>query len=84
MRGAQVHQCGEALRAGHVEVQQQQVRIGLVIDHRVQRLRVLRFADAGAGQQAQGDAAQGFAEQRMVVGDEEGGHGVRQGRSGTG
>ena len=73
---AQVHQRAEAVRAGHVEVEQQQVGVGMRLDHRVQRLDAVGF-DAGA---RRGSSApprpQRLAEQRMVVGDEDGGRGT--------
>ena len=72
MQRAQVHQRRKPLRAGHVEIEQQQVGIGFGFGQRIERLDVLGFAQLHVGQHPLHRATQGFAEQRVVVGDEDG------------
>ncbi len=72
---AQMHQRAESVRAGHVQIEQQQIGIAFAFDQRVQRIDAFGFVDRRRGQRARDRIAQGFAEQGVVVGDEDGGHG---------
>jgi hypothetical protein len=72
---AQMHQRAEPVRAGHGQIQQQQVRVAFAFDQRVQRIDAFGFADRRRRQRTCDRVAQGFAEQRVVVGDEDGVHG---------
>lgn len=69
MQGAQMHERAEALRAGHVEIEQSQNGVGFALWERVERVDVLGFVQHRAGNRPQHRAAQGFAEQRVIVGE---------------
>ncbi|MCY1375598.1 hypothetical protein D9M69_630240 [compost metagenome] len=81
---AQVHQRVEAVRAGHVEVHQQQIGIRVRIDQHVQRVHTVGFMQFHAGHHPLHGAAQRLTEQRVVVGDQQGGHGSAIHRDGKG
>ena len=80
MQRAQVHQRVEAVRTGHVEVHQQQVGVGMGIDQGIQRIHAVGLMQLHPRHHALHGAAQGFAEQRVVVGDQQGRHGKNRER----
>ena len=49
MLRAQVHEGAEALRAGHVEVEQEQVGVGFGLDQGVELVDAVGLAQHGAG-----------------------------------
>lgn len=75
VQGAHVHQRVEALRTGHVEVHQDQVGVGVLVGQLVQRFHAVGFKQLHAGNDALHGPAKGFAEQRVVVGNQKGCHG---------
>ncbi len=75
VQGAHMDQRVEALRTGHVEVHQDQVGVGVLVGQLVQRFHAVRFVQLHAGDDAAHGAAKGFAEQRVVIGNQEGRHG---------
>ena len=75
VQGTHVDQRIEALRTGHVEVHQDQVGVGVLVGQLVQRFHAVRFVQLHAGDDTAHGAAKGFAEQRVVIGNQEGRHG---------
>ncbi|OMP13733.1 hypothetical protein COLO4_01068, partial [Corchorus olitorius] len=75
MQRAHVHQRVETLRTGHVEVHQDQVGVVVLVGQRIQRFHAVGLEQLHAGDDPLHGAAQGFAEQRVVIGNQEGGHG---------
>ncbi len=75
--GAQQQQAGKAVAAGHVEVEQHEVAVAVRLERRGQRVEVAGFLDRHAVAAARERLAQGGAEQRMVVDDDDAaGHGL--------
>ncbi|MNN26761.1 hypothetical protein D3C81_1402780 [compost metagenome] len=75
MQRAQMHQRVETLRAGHVQIHQHQVGIGMLLGQRVQRFHAVSLQQLHAGNDTLHRALEGFAEQWMVIGDQQGRHG---------
>ncbi|MNV82403.1 hypothetical protein D3C71_1761350 [compost metagenome] len=75
VQGAHMHERVEALCAGHVEVHQDQVGVGVLVGQLVQRFHAVRFVQLHAGDDALHGPTKGFAEQRMIIGNQEGRHG---------
>src|SRR5690606_30449196 len=67
---AQVDQSVQAVHAGHVEVEQNQVEV-VVFERQGQRaVEVGGFQDLAVGKAVANDVVDGFAKQRMVVGNQ--------------
>ena len=60
--------------AGHVQVEQDEVDAGLGFQHREHAVERFGFAHLQVGDGIRGGATQCGAEQRMVVGDQQGRH----------
>ena len=75
MQRAHVHQRVETLCAGHVEVHQDQVGVVVLVGQCVQRFHAVGLEQLHAGDDPLHGPAQGLAEQRVVIGNQEGGHG---------
>ncbi|KAG1319034.1 hypothetical protein G6F63_014934 [Rhizopus arrhizus] len=72
---AHVHQRVETLRTGHVEIHQDQVGVVVLVGQRVQRFHAVGFEQLHARDDPLHRPTQGFAEQRVVIGNQEYGHG---------
>ena len=68
---AQIHQPGKTAHPGHAQVEQDQIDVGAAFEKLHDLLERAGLADFGAGEQAVDRFAQGAAEQRMIVGDQE-------------
>ncbi|MCY1562758.1 hypothetical protein D9M68_1002050 [compost metagenome] len=68
----QQHQAGEAVGAGHVQIEKDKVPVGTLGETRLQLGDARRLHQAHLGAQAQGQGLeQGAAEQGVVIGNED-------------
>src|SRR5690606_25395218 len=84
MLGADGGQAGEAMVARHVQVQQHQVDLVARFEQGQHAIERFGFAGVDVWRGVRSGATQGGAEQRVVVGDEQGGHCGLQRVAGTG
>ncbi len=74
MLAAQLLQRPQARRTGHVEVQQEQVGVGAGIDQVVKHADLVGLVDDRTGKDPADHTTQGFAKQRVVIGDKQDRH----------
>ena len=74
MLAADVCERRESACTGHVQIKQQQIGIGMLVDQELYRCNAVGFMQRRIRNRAQHRAAQRFAKQRMVVGDQDFAH----------
>jgi hypothetical protein len=67
---AQINQSGKAADAGHRQIEQHHVDIGILLEQRGQFVERAGFVDLGRGHDACHRLPQRVAEQRMIVGND--------------
>jgi hypothetical protein len=65
-----LHQRAEALRAGHVQIKQQQLDVQLRFQCCKERRHAVGFENANARERARDRTLEGLAKQRMVIRDD--------------
>jgi len=69
MVAANVGECGKPADAGHVQIEEQQIRRGIGLDDSLQRVETIGFDDSRVLDAALDRVDQRLAKQRMVIGD---------------